>query len=136
MNIEDIKIEDATDANYVIKKFFNNNFKNMKMEQLEQLVLAVYNMGKKSGGSTDGATDESEPKTADKAPEKVNPFKITDRVKILEDIEVGHSGEVIQAGTVGSVTYSKGDAITVLFEEGEDGEMVEVSVSPDKIEKV
>ncbi|WP_461256452.1 hypothetical protein [Treponema sp. R80B11-R83G3] len=132
MNIEDIKIEDATDANYVIKKFFNNDLKNMKMAQLEQLVLTVYNMGKKSGGSTDNVPDKIEPKPL----EKTNPFKLNDRVKILEDVEIGHSGEIIQAETVGSVTYSKGDAITVLFEEGEDGEMVEVSVSPDKIEKI
>jgi len=47
MKIEDIKIEDAADANCVIRKFFNNDFSNVKMAQLEQLVLTVYAMGKK-----------------------------------------------------------------------------------------
>jgi hypothetical protein len=149
MNIEDINIEDAADANYVIKKYFNNDLKNIKMTQLEQLVLTVYNMGKNSGGSTTGASDgspggasdgapaETEPKPAEKPPEKVDPpFKINDRVKVLEDLEIGHSGEFIKADSEGTVSYIKGNTITALFEAGEFGEMIDVIVLPDKIEKI
>lgn len=142
MNIEDIKIEDAADANYVIKKFFNNEFKDMKMTQLEQLVLTVYNMGKKSGVSAGGADSavsgagEAEPKPAAKAPVKEAPFKITDRVKILEDVQIGHSGEFVKAESEGTVSAVKGDTITVLCEAGEDGEMMEVDIMYDMLEKV
>ena len=136
MKIEDIKIEDTADANYVIRKYFNNDLKTIKMNQLEQLVLTVYSMGKKNGASTDGASDEIDPKSTGKAPAKESPFKINDRVKILEDIEIGHSGEFIRADSVGSVAFSKGDTITVLFEAGEEGEMIEVNIPLDKIEKV
>jgi len=136
MKIEEIKIEDAADANCVIRKFFNNDFSNVKMAQLEQLVLTVYAMGKKNGASTDSAPDEAEPKAAVKAPPKANPFKINDRVKILEDFEIGHSGEFIKTNDVGTVTLVKGDTTTVLFEAGEEGEMMEISVSFDKLEKV
>jgi len=133
MKLEDIEIEDATDANCVIRKFFDNDFSNVKMTHLEQLVLTVYAMGKKSGVSTDGASDES--KSAGKAPAKANPFKMNDRVKILEDVEIGHSGEFIKTNDVGTVTLIKGDTTTVLFEAGEDGEMMEVNVLSDKLEK-
>ena len=135
MKMEDIKIEDAADANYVIRKFFNDDYKNIKMTQLEQLVLTVYTMGKKDGVSTDSAPDESEQKPAVKAPEKVKSFKLNERVKTLEDVEIGHSGEFIKANSEGSVTLIKGDTITVLFEVGEEGEMIEVNVLLDKLEK-
>jgi len=92
---------------------------------------------KKSGVSTDGApSEEAEPKPAAKAPEKANLFKINDRVKILEDVEIGHSGEIVEADNEGTVTLVKGDTVTVLFEAGEEGEMIEVSVPVDKLEKV
>ncbi|MDR2717351.1 MAG: hypothetical protein LBB89_04715 [Treponema sp.] len=129
MKIEDIKIEDTADANYIIRKFFNNDFNNIKMTQLEQLVLTVYAMGKNNGVSANFESDQ-------KAPAKVNPFKINDRVKLLEDVEIGHSGEFINKDAVGTVTLFKGDTITVLFEAGEDGEMIEINVLPDKLEKV
>ena len=134
MKLEDIEIEDATDANCFIRKFFDNDFSNVKMCHLEQLVLTVYAMGKKSGVSTDGASDES--KSGGKAPAKANPFKINDRVKILEDVEIGHSGEFIKTNDVGTVTLVKEETTTVLFEAGEDGEMMEVNVLSDKLEKV
>jgi len=137
MKIEDIKIEDAADANYVIKKFFNNDFQNMKMTQLEQLVLTVYNMGKKNGVSTtDCAPDESEPESTDKVPEKVNPYKISDKVKVLEDVEIGHSGIFMKTNNVGTVNSIEGDTVTILFESVEDGELIEVNVLFDKLEKV
>jgi hypothetical protein len=146
MKIEDIKIEDTADANYVIKKFFNNDFKNIKMPQLEQLVLTVYAMGKNSGASTgsavstddnapaDSAPAEVEPEAAAEAPAKVNPFMVSDRVKVLEDVEIGHSGEFIKTDSIGTVNAVKEDTVTVLFEAGEDGEMIEVSVPFDKLE--
>jgi len=138
MKIEEIKIEDAVDANYVIRKFFNNDFKNIRMAQLEQLVLTVYNMGKKNDVSTDdGAPEEAEPKPAAKVvPPKVNPFKVNDKVKILEDVEIGHSGEFIETDNTGKVTTVKGDTVTVLFEAGEEGEMIEVDVMFEKLEKI
>jgi len=136
MKIEDIKIEDAADANYVIRKFFNNELTNIKMIQLEQLVLTVYNMGKKNSVTTDCASDNIEPKPADKAPSKANPFKMDDRVKILEDIEIGKSGEFIKADKTGTITFIKGDTATVLFEEDENGEMIEIDVLFDKLERV
>jgi len=137
MKLEDIKIEDKADANYVIRKFFDNDFSNVKMANLEQLVLTVYAMGKKNGVSTDGAPpEEAEPKPVAQAPAKTNLFKINDRVKILEDVEIGHSGEFIKTNDVGTVTLVKGETTTVLFEAGEDGEMMEISVSFDKLEKV
>ena len=134
MKLEDIKIEDATDANCVIRKFFDNDFSNVKMTHLEQLVLTVYAMGKKSCAATDGAPDES--KSAGKTPAKANPFKINERAKILEDVEIGHSGEFIKADSVGTVTLIKGETTTVLFEAGEEGEMIEVNVLSDKLKKV
>jgi hypothetical protein len=163
MKIEDIKIEDTADANYVIKKFFNNDFKNIKMPQLEQLVLTVYAMGKNNGASTDSAVstdnavsvdstgstsavstdsavsidsapDEIEPEAAVEVPVKENSFKISDRVKILEDIEIGNSGEFIKTDSIGTVNFVKEDIVTVLFEAGEDGEMIDVNVSFDKLE--
>lgn len=135
MKIEDIKIEDSADANYFIKKFFNNDYNKITMTQLEQLVLAVYTMGKKSGVSSDSAPDETEPKPAAKAPAKADSFKLNERVKVLEEIEIGHSGEFIKANSEGSVTLIKGDTITVLFEIGEEGEMIEVNVLSDKLKK-
>jgi hypothetical protein len=136
MKVEDIKIEDTTDANCVIRKFFDNDFTDVKMTHLEQLVLTVYAMGKKSGVATDGASDEIESKSAGKAPAKANPFKISDKVKILEDVEIGHSGEFIKTDSVGTVTLLKEDTTTVLFEVGDEGEMIEVSVLSDKLKKV
>ena len=138
MKIEDLKIEDTADANYFIKKYFNNDYNKITMSQLEQLVLAVYSMGKNNGVgvSTDSAPDEIEPKPAGKAPAKASPFKISDRVKILEDFEIGHSGEFIKTDSIGTVTFSKGDTINVLFEAGEEGEMMEINLPLDKIEKV
>jgi len=131
MKIEDIKIEDTTDANCVIRKFFDNDFSNVKITHLEQLVLTVYAMGKRDGVPT----DETEPKSAGKAPSKASPFKINDRAKILEDVEIGHSGEFIKINDIGTVTLVKEDTATVLFEAGEEGEMIEVSVPFDKLEK-
>ena len=136
MKIEDIKIEDAADANYYIKKFFNNDYNKITMTQLEQLVLTVYTMGKKNGVSTDSASDEIDPKPAAKPPAKAISFKLNERVKILEEVEIGHSGEFIKTNSEGSVTLIKGDTITVLFEVGEEGEMIEVNVSSDKLVKV
>jgi len=155
MKIEDISIEDAVDANYVIRKFFNNDLKNIRMNQLEQLVLTVYTMGKKNGVSgvsnvsgvsdvsdvptvsavTDSTTEEIEPEPAPKAPAKPNPYKVNNRVKILEDIEIGHSGEFINANSTGRVTAVNGDIVTVLFEADEEGEMIEIDISFDKLEE-
>jgi len=136
MKIEDIKIEDAADANYVIKKYFNNDLKNIKMTQLEQLVLTVYEMGKKSGVATDSASDETESKPADKAPAEEKHFKLYEKVKVLEDIEIGRSGEFIKTNDIGTLILMKGkDVGTVLFEAGEDGEMLEVDISFDKLDK-
>ena len=145
MKIEDIKIEDAADANYVIKKFFNNDLKNIKMTQLEQLVLTVYGMGKGKGGAIDsGASDETEIDTeteaetesADKAPAEEKHFKLYEKVKVLEDIEIGRSGEFIKTNDIGTLILMKGkDAGTILFEAGEDGEMLEVDISFDKLDK-
>jgi hypothetical protein len=136
MNMEDIKIEDTADANYFIKKFFNNDYNKITMTQLEQLVLAVYTMGKKNGVSTDSAPDENEPKSAVKAPPKTNTFKVNDRVRTIEDIEIGHSGEYIKPDKVGIVTLIKEDIVSVLYEIGEEGEMLEINFSFDKLEKV
>jgi hypothetical protein len=138
MRIEDIKIQDTADANYVIRKFFNNDLKNMKMSQLEQLILTVYDMGKDSV-STNLEPDEvkTEPAPiAPPAPVKTNPFKDNDWVKLLEDVEIGHSGEFITADNVGRVTSVKEDTAIVLFEAGEEGEMIEINVLSDKLEKV
>jgi hypothetical protein len=140
MEIEDIKIEDTADANYFIKKFFNNDYKKITMLQLEQLVMTVYAMGKKNGVPTDSTPDEIEPKPAvkapDKAPPKTNTFKVNDRVKTVEEIEIGHSGEFIKPDKVGIVTLIKGDTVTVLYEMDEEGEMLEINFSFDKLEKV
>jgi hypothetical protein len=135
MKMEDIKIEDTADANYFIKKFFNNDYTKIKMAQLEQLVLTVYTMGKKNGVSTDGAPDKTEPTPPVKAPPKTNPFKVNDMVKTIEDIEIGHSGEYINPDKTGIVTLIKGDIVTVLYEIGEYGEMLEINFSFDKLEK-
>jgi len=136
MKMEDIKIEDATDANYLIKKFFNNDYKKITMSQLEQLILTVYNMGKKSGGAADSASDETEPKLPPPPPVKTNTFKVNDMVRTIEDIEIGHSGEFITPDKSGIVTLIKGDIVTVLYEMGEDGEMLEINFSFEKLEKV
>ena len=136
MKMEDVKIEDAADANYVIKKFFNNDLSKIKMAQLEQLVLAVYAMGKNSGAPAETAPVEAEPKPEAKAPAKAAVLKINDRVKLLEDVEIGHSGEFIKAGSECKVNTIKGDNITALFEMGEEGEMHEISISLDKLEKI
>ena len=136
MKIEDIKIEDTADANYLIKKFFNNDYQKITMAQLEQLVLAVYAMGKKSGGAADGAApDEVEPPPPVQAPPKTNTFKVNDRVKTIGDIEIGHSGEYIGPDKTGIVTLIKGDIVTALYEMGEEGEMLEINFSFDKLEK-
>jgi len=156
MKIEDIKFEDTADANYYIKKFFNNDYKKITMTQLEQLVLTVYAMGKKNGASADSAPEETEPKSAepasvdtapdiapekpaekapDKSPPKTNPFKVNDRVRTVRDIEIGRSGEFIKPDKVGIVTLIKGDIISVLYEMGEEGEMLEINFSFDKLEK-
>jgi len=136
MKIEDIKIEDAADANYVIKKFFNNDLSKITMAQLEQLVLTVYSMGKQNGAPADSAPNEGEPESAGKAPVKVNPFKMGDNARVLEEVEIGHSGEFIKTDDVGRVTLVKGDNITVLYEAGEEGEMIEITVPYDKLEKL
>jgi len=136
MKIEDIKIEDTADANYVIKKFFNNDLTNIKMTQLEQLVLTVYSMGKNNCVSNDCVPDEIEPESADEVPAKTNPFEISDRVKVLEDIEIGHSGIFMKTNNTGTVNSIEGNIVTVLFESVEDGELIEVSVLFDKLEKV
>jgi hypothetical protein len=133
MKIEDVKIEDAADANYVIRKFFNDQFKNIKMDQLEQLVITVYKMGKNAGGATGS---ESAAEVAPPAPPvNPNPYKINDRVKIIEDVEAGQSGEVIKADTVGIVSSVKGDSVSFLCEAGEYGEMIEASVPFEKLER-
>jgi len=105
------------------------------MAQLEQLVLTVYNMGKKNGVSADSAPDETQPKPADPPPKKTNTFKVNDRVRTIEDIEIGRSGEYIKPDKIGIVTLIKGDTITVLYEIGEDGEMLEINFLFDKLEK-
>ena len=135
MKIEDLKIEDTADANYLIKKFFNNDYKKIPMTQLEQLVLTVYAMGKKSGVSGDSAADGNDSKSAAKAPAKANLVKLNDRVKVIEDVEIGHSGEFIKADSVGTVTHINGETTTVLFEAGEEGEMMEVNVLCGKLVK-
>jgi hypothetical protein len=135
MKIEDMKIEDTTDANYFIKKFFNNDYQKITMPQLEQLVLTVYTMGKNNGVPTDNAPDEIELKPAVKAPPKTNPFKVNDRVRTIEEIEIGHSGEFINPDKVGIVTLIKEDIVSVLYEIGEDGEMLEINFLFDKLEK-
>jgi len=132
MKIEDVKIEDAADANYVIRKFFNDQFKELKMSQLEQLVLTVYNMGK-NDASTGSVSSEL---AAPAAPAEINPFNISDRAKAIEDIEIAHSGEIIKADTVGTVSSVKEDMISFLFESDEDGEMIEASVPFNKLEKI
>jgi acetylglutamate kinase len=106
------------------------------MTQLEQLVLAVYAMGKKNGVSTDSAPDEIEPKSAAIAPPKTNTFKVNDRVRTIEDIEIGHSGEFIKPDKVGIVTLIKENIISVLYEIGEEGEMLEINFPFDKLEKI
>jgi len=140
MKIEDIKLGDTADANYYIKKFFNNDYKKITMDQLEQLVLAVYALGKKSGVSTDNAPGEIKTEPAAQAPapppKKVNTFKVNDRVKVIEDMEIGHSGEFIKPDKEGIVTLIKGDTVTVLYEVGEEGEMLEINFSFDKLEKI
>jgi transcription antitermination factor NusG len=131
MNIEDVKIEDAADANYVIRKFFNNQLKNINMSQLEQLVLTVYNMGKNQSSSAG-----SECPVSDAPPKPANPFKINDKVKAIEDIEIGRSGEFVKADTEGTVNSVNEDKVSFIFESDEDGEMIEVSALFSKFEKI
>jgi hypothetical protein len=133
MKIEDVKIEDAADANYVIRKYFNNQLKNIKMDQLEQLVLTVYNMGKNTGVS---AGSESPVAESPISPANANPFKINDRAKTVEDVEIGQSGEIISADTAGTVSSVNGDSVSFLFESGEYGEMIEASLLYQKLEKI
>jgi len=137
MNIEDVKIEDAADANYIIRKYFNDQCAKLKMSQLEQLVLTVYNMGKNSRAPA-ASRDTDRPDISAAAPAKVNPnpFEISDRVKAIEDIEIGHSGEIIKADTVGTVSSIEEDKVSFLFESGEDGEMIETSVLFHKLKKI
>jgi hypothetical protein len=137
MKIEDIKIEDAVDANYVIRKHFNNQFKNIKMEQLEQLILIVYNMGKNTDASAGSESPAEEaPPAPVPVPAKPNPFKINDRAKAVEDIEIGQSGEIISANTAGKISSVKGDFVSFVFESGEYGEMIEASLPFQKLEKI
>jgi hypothetical protein len=133
MKIEDVKIEDAADANYVIRKYFNNQLKNIKMDQLEQLILAVYNMGKNADTSDGSESSVAEPPAS---PVNANPFKINDKAKIVEDLEIGQSGEIIRANTVGTISSVKGDSVSFLFESDEYGEMIEASVLFEKLEKI
>jgi len=138
MKIEDMKIEDTTDANYFIKKFFNNEYQKITMAQLEQLVFTAYTMGKNNGVSADSASDKAEPKSAPPPPPpppKTNTFKVNDRVKTIGDIEIGRSGEFITPDKTGIVTLIKGDIVTALYEMGEEGEMLEINFSFDKLEK-
>jgi hypothetical protein len=135
MKIEDIIIEDTSDANYFIRKFFNGDFTHINMKQLEQLVLTAYNYGNKKRISDNLEIHENEPKSPPKVSVAAPTFKINDRVKVLEEVEIGHSSEYISANTIGTVTLIKGDTITVLFEAGEDGEMIEINIPFDKIEK-
>ncbi|MDR0323896.1 MAG: hypothetical protein LBI12_05560 [Treponema sp.] len=138
MRIENVKIEDAADANYVIRKFFKNELKSIKLSQLEQLILTVYNMGKNNGLSADSEDvalgSLSNLKENDTA--KANPFKINDRAKAIEDIEIGNSGEFVQKNAVGTVTAIEGDVVSFLFEMDDEGEMIEASVLFDKLEKI
>jgi len=136
MKIEDIKIEDTADANYFIKKYFKNDLNKIKMNQLEQLVLTVYSMGKNNGVSNDCTPDEIEPESTDEVPVKANPFKINDKARILEDVEIGHSGIFMKTNNTGTVNSVEGDTVTILFESVEDGELIEVDVLFDKLEKV
>ncbi|MDR2952559.1 MAG: hypothetical protein LBU82_04870 [Treponema sp.] len=131
MKIEDVKIEDAADANYVIRKYFNSQYKNIKMERLEQLILTVYNMGKNAAGLGGAAAEETPPP----APESANPFKINDRAKTIEDAEAGHSGVIIPANTEGTVSSVNGDMVAFLCELGEFGEMIEASLPYSKLEQ-
>jgi len=127
MKTDDFIIEDAADANYFIRKFFKDELSKIKMSQLEQLVLAVYNMGKNNGAPAESASAPPAP---------VNPFKMSDRAKAIEDIEIGHSGEFIKANTVGTISSVNEDKVSFLYETDEDGEMLEVSVLCDKLEKI
>jgi hypothetical protein len=90
-------------------------------------------MGKNPGASADSesAVEESPP-----VPENANPFKINDRVKTVEDVEAGRSGEIIKADTAGIVSSVSGDTVSFLCEAGEYGEMIEVSVPFQKLEKI
>jgi len=130
MKIEDVKIEDAADANYIIRKFFNNQLKNIKIDQLEQLILTVYNLGKNSGGEAGSGSPVSE------TPVSANPFKINDRAKTVEEVEIAHSGEIINADTKGSISSVNGDFVSFLFESGEFGEMIETTLPFEKLEKI
>jgi hypothetical protein len=133
MNIEDVKIEDAADANYVIRKYFNNQLKNIKMDQLEQLVLTVYNMGKNKGASVDSKSSFVE---SPAKPANANPFKVNDRAKIVEEAEIGKSGDFVTVNTTGIITSVKGDMVSFLFESSENGEMIDASFLFKKLEKI
>jgi len=134
MKIEDVEIEDAVDANYVIRKFFNDQLGNVKISQLEQLILTVYNMGKNKTASAGSESPVSESSPEIDEPE-VNPFNVGDRAKALEDIEIGRSGNFIKTDTVGTINSVTGDKVSFLFESSEDGEMIEASVPFQKLEK-
>jgi len=146
MKIEDVIIEDAADANYVIRKYFNDDLKNIKVSQLEQLLITVYNMGKKNSApccseNTESSDSESAPPASLEPPPPpepiiTNPFKVSDRVKAIEDFQIGKSGEFVKANTVGTVTSVNGELISFLFEHSEDGEMMDVSGLFSKFEKV
>jgi len=147
MKIEDIKIEDAADANYVIRKFFNDQFKEMKLSQLEQLVLTVYNMGKNSASAGSQSTEpQPSPQTDESAvpdspseteePAIANPFKISDKAISRYDIEIAHTGELIKAGTKGTVTSVNENNVFFLVEWGDEGEMIEAGVPFQMLEKI
>jgi len=135
MKIENIEIEDAADASYFIRKFFNDELKNIKMNQLEQLVLTAYRMGKNKAAEAGSESSVSDPPSEpDNIP--ANPFNIGDRVKTLEDIEIGHTGLFIDSNTEIIINSVNGDMVSFLYESDEDGEMIEVSVLFNKLEKI
>jgi len=139
MKIEEINIEDATDANYVIRKFFNGQLKNLKMSQMEQLVLTVYNMGKgktASAGCESPVLEAPPVEPPPPAPVVTNPFKINDRARVIESAEIGRTGMLIKTDTVGTVNSINGDKVSFLFESDEDGEMIETAVLFSKLEKI
>jgi uncharacterized Zn ribbon protein len=209
MKIDDIRIDDAVDANYVIKKFFgdkaiNNSSVTVDVTSLEQLILKVYTMGKKNmgrtvpqpitnkfkldekvqvvknirytdnkvleKGSVGVITDfnkryyvmtcfdsaeyfvpeeglvlfEGQETAKTNIAERSTPvvtLKAGDEARVIEDVEIGRSGDIIKAGTIGRVDShilktEKGDAITFIFESDESGEMISTAVLVAKLEKV
>jgi hypothetical protein len=93
-------------------------------------------MGKNNSVSNDCAPNEIESESTGEAPARVNTFEINDKAKVLEDVEIGHSGIFMKTNNVGTVNAIDGDTVTVLFESVEDGELIEVNVLFDKLEKV